>query len=227
MGAGGDGASAPPGKGGKGASGPVGKSSKAAGGGGDKARRKNSGGTGGKEGVGGGSSSLFSGLGRLGDSGKGTSAAGQKAKGASKNAKGKPPVRNTKAEDKVQGDGGGPMQTLAAVGESFSAGAAAFQDRFSEISSQNVSFLLPMGKVAELTVPWKGVGIYAGGLLSGLALAVGLLTVPYTELGSPGLRKSLTLFENVLVDIDQVRICLCVKGGVLFRRWGEQMDEQA
>ncbi|CAN0144077.1 unnamed protein product, partial [Ectocarpus sp. 12 AP-2014] len=32
---------------------------------------------------------------------------------------------------------------------------------------------------------------------------VGLLTVPYSDLGSPGLRKSLTLFENVLVDIDQ------------------------
>ncbi len=102
------------------------------------------------------------------------------------------------------GGGGGPMQMLAAVEDSLTAGVAAFQERFSEIKPQNVSFILGGGKVANVTVPWKGVGIYGGGLLSGLALAAGLLTVPYTELGSPGLRKSLTLFENVLVDIDQV-----------------------
>lgn len=93
---------------------------------------------------------------------------------------------------------------LAAVGDSLSAGAATFQERFSELKPQNVTLLFGGGKVANVTVPWKSVGIYSGGLLSGLALAAGLLTVPYTELGSPGLRRSLTLFENVLVDIDQV-----------------------
>ncbi|CBJ29210.1 carboxy-terminal peptidase [Ectocarpus siliculosus] len=152
-----------------------------------------------------GSSSLFSMLGRLGDGG-GTSSGGSgkstKAESGT-TAKGK----DGQAEDATGEDGGqqgfGPMQTLAAVGESFSAGAAAFQERFSEISPQNVTLVLGGGKVANVMVPWKGVGIYAGGLLSGLALAVGLLTVPYSDLGSPGLRKSLTLFENVLVDIDQ------------------------
>lgn len=228
----GDGANTPD-KGGKGAgSVGAGKSSKGRGssGGGDKARRNTPGGSGGStragergkpSSQGGGSSNIFSGLGRLGDGGKGTRSgsgggAGQKAKGDSssssvgKSAQAKPPRGSGKSEVKgretaEEGRGGsGAIQTLAAVGESFTAGAAAFQDRFSEIGSQNVSFILPAGKVANLTVPWKGVGIYAGGLLSGLAVAVGLLTVPYTELGSPGLRKSLTLFENVLVDIDQV-----------------------
>lgn len=107
---------------------------------------------------------------------------------------------------------------LAAVEDSLSAGVVAFQERFSEIKPQNVSFILGGGKVANVTVPWKGVAIYGGGLLSGLVLAAGLLTVPYTELGSPGLRKSLTLFENVLVDIDQV----CTVGRerrLLFTGW--------
>ncbi|CAM9233345.1 unnamed protein product, partial [Hapterophycus canaliculatus] len=197
-------------------------SSGGGGAGGDKARRKSPGGIGGRSSgsarrpvagergkpsaQGGGSSNIFSGLGRLGNGGKGTSSSsggggGGKEAGARQKGKG---GRSASLGNSARAKSpGGAMQTLAAVGESFSVGAAAFQDRFSEIGSQNVSFILPAGKVANLTVPWKGVGIYAGGLLSGLALAVGLLTVPYTELGSPGLRKSLTLFENVLVDIDQ------------------------
>lgn len=104
-----------------------------------------------------------------------------------------------------EGEGGGVMQALNAVGESFSAGVDAFQERFSQTSPQNFTLVLGGGAITNVTVPWKGVGIYAGGVLSGLAIAVGLLMVPYADLGSPGLRKSLTLFENVLVDIDQVR----------------------
>lgn len=147
-------------------------------------------------------------LGRVGDGGETSSGGSGKSTKAESGttAKGK----DRQAEEAIGEDGEqqgfGPMQTLAAVGESFSAGAAAFQERFSEISPQNVTLVFGDGKVANVLVPWKGVGIYAGGLLSGLALTVGLLTVPYSDLGSPGLRKSLTLFENVLVDIDQVSL---------------------
>ncbi|CAN0233609.1 unnamed protein product [Pylaiella littoralis] len=138
--------------------------------------------------------SLFS---RAGKSGSSDSGSGSGSDGKSEG-------KGTADERGQGGRGGGVVQTLAAVGESFSAGAAAFQERFSETNPENVTLILGGGKILNVTsVPWKGVGIYAGGLLSGLAIAVGLLTVPYAELGSPGLRKSLTLFENVLVDIDQ------------------------
>lgn len=168
--------------------------------------------------LGAGTSNVFSRLGKLGseeaaDSGApdkkraGSGTSSSSSRNSSRAANKSSPKASGKGKSR-EGEGGvqegGVTQMLAAVGDSFSAGAAAFQERFSEIKPQNVTLLFGGGKVANVTVPWKSVGIYGGGLLSGLALAAGLLTVPYTELGSPGLRKSLTLFENVLVDIDQV-----------------------
>lgn len=98
------------------------------------------------------------------------------------------------------------LQTLReAVRESLKDAPAAIQDRLPLISSpQNITLVLGGGALANVTIPWRGIGVYVGGVLSGLAVAVGLLTVPYADIGSVGLRKSLTLFENVLVDIDQV-----------------------
>lgn len=209
--------------------------SKSGGAGGDKAKRK-SGSSSSSSGPstgrakatpppqgGAGSSNLFSMLGRLGDGGEASGGDSGKSPKAESGTAAKDKDRQAEeatGEDRGQ-QGFGPVQTLAAVGESFSAGAAAFQERFSEIRPQNVTLVLGGGKVANVFVPWKGVGIYAGGLMSGLALAVGLLTVPYSDLGSPGLRKSLTLFENVLVDIDQVNIF----GGVYsYRRMPQSLD---
>lgn len=151
-------------------------------------------------------SNVFSRLGKLGsEEATGSGGARDKKKpGSGVGSSSSGGKGGTGNEGKGGGQEGGVMQMVAAVGDSLSAGAAAFQERFSELKPQNVTLLFGGGKVANVTVPWKSVGIYGGGLLSGLALAAGLLTVPYTELGSPGLRKSLTLFENVLVDIDQV-----------------------
>lgn len=126
-------------------------------------------------------SNLFSRVGKLGAGDSGSGSGSSSGNGKVKDA----------ADERGQGRREGVVQTLSAFGESF--------------SETNVTLTLGGGRVFKISsVPWKGVGIYAGGLLSGLGLAVGLLTVPYAELGSPGLRKSLTLFENVLVDIDQV-----------------------
>lgn len=80
-----------------------------------------------------------------------------------------------------------------------------FQERFSQVFPRNVTLFWGGGESTEVTVPWRGIGLYAGGLVSGVALSFALLTLPYADLGSPGLRKALTLFENVLLDIDQVR----------------------
>lgn len=99
----------------------------------------------------------------------------------------------------------GAMQALGPAGEGFVAGVSAFQERLLSQNNDTTAFIFGDGVMANFSVPWKGLGIYAGGVVSGLAITVGLLTVPYADLGSPGLRKSLTLFENVLVDIDQVR----------------------
>lgn len=165
---------------------------------GDKAKRK--GGAAGRESP--SPSNLFSRL-----AGSSSSSNSRSSKGGSKSAaSGKRSERQKRDDTKgTNQDKGVTMQALSAVGESFAAGAAAFQERFAQTSPQNVTFIWGGGSVTNFTVPWKGLGLYTGGVVSGLALAVGLLTVPYTELGSPGLRKSLTLFENVLVDIDQVR----------------------
>ncbi|CAM9615996.1 unnamed protein product [Ascophyllum nodosum] len=118
---------------------------------------------------------------------------------------GKSGVRGENKNGKGVGAEGGPkLQSLDAVRESLVDGAAAIQDRLSMTPSpQNVTFILGGGSLTNLTVPWRGIGVYVGGVVSGLAITVGLLTVPYADIGSPGLRKSLTLFENVLVDIDQ------------------------
>lgn len=106
-----------------------------------------------------------------------------------------------------RGDEGAPplFQTFGeAVRESLKDAPTAIQERWPLISSpENMTLVLGGGALANVTVPWRGIGIYVGGILSGLAVAVGLLTVPYADIGSVGLRKSLTLFENVLVDIDQ------------------------
>lgn len=104
-------------------------------------------------------------------------------------------------------EGAAPLlQTLGeAVRESLKDAPVAIQERLSlASSSQNMTLVLGGGALANVTVPWRGIGVYVGGVLSGLAVAVGLLTVPYADIGSVELRKSLTLFENVLVDIDQV-----------------------
>ena len=132
------------------------------------------------------------------------SAGGRAGKvGRGGNVKGKyPPEEETGAER-------GALQVL---GDSFAAGANAFQERFLQ-ESQNVTFVFGGGAMSNVSIPWKGLGVYGGGVLSGLAIAVGLLTVPYADLGSPGLRKSLTLFENVLVDIDQVGGVVVAMGG--------------
>ena len=131
---------------------------------------------------------------------------------------GKSGVRGENKNGKGVGAEGGPkLQSLDAVRESLVDGAAAIQDRLSMTPSpQNVTFILGGGSLTNLTVPWRGIGVYVGGVVSGLAITVGLLTVPYADIGSPGLRKSLTLFENVLVDIDQVNTR---KGS---SRWGAQ-----
>lgn len=96
-------------------------------------------------------------------------------------------------------------ETLAAAGETAVAAFDSVQERLSEALPQNVTLIWGGGASTNLNVPWKGIGVYAGGLLSGLFLAGALLTLPFADLGSAGLKKSLTLFENVLLDIDQVR----------------------
>lgn len=101
-------------------------------------------------------------------------------------------------------------QTLAATAvESFTSMATGLQEgieeRFSDNLPQNVTLMWWGGKETNVTIPWRGIGVYAGGIVSGVGLAFALLTLPYGEIGSSGLRKSLTLFENVLLDIDQVR----------------------
>lgn len=77
------------------------------------------------------------------------------------------------------------------------------QAQLSQALPQNITLVWGGGSMTNVTVPWRAVGTYAGGLASGVALAAALIVLPYQELGSPGLRRSLTLFENVLVDIDQ------------------------
>lgn len=116
--------------------------------------------------------------------------------------------------DKSRTDLGASAQALAvAVGETFTAAVDSAQERLSDALPQNVTLMWGGGASTNVPVPWKGIGIYAGGLLSGLVVAGGLLTLPYADLGSAGLRKSLTLFENVLLDIDQVHAVLyCAVG---------------
>lgn len=115
--------------------------------------------------------------------------------------------------NKPRTDLGASAQALAvAAGETFTGAVNSVQERLSQALPQNVTLVWGGGASTNVTVPWKGIGIYAGGLLSGLAVAGALLTLPYTDLGSAGLRKSLTLFENVLLDIDQVRSRVLIEG---------------
>lgn len=100
--------------------------------------------------------------------------------------------------------GASAQALIAAAGETFANAVGGFQERMSQTFPQNVTLIWGGGSSTNITVPWKGIGLYLGGLVSGLVVAGALLTIPYAELGSPGLRKSLTLFENVLLDIDQV-----------------------
>ncbi|CAM9606604.1 unnamed protein product, partial [Choristocarpus tenellus] len=68
------------------------------------------------------------------------------------------------------------------------------------VPGKDGNFQAPWG--GNVTLPLRETSIYVGGVLSGLALAVGVVFVPYTDVGT-GMQKSLTLFENVLMDIDE------------------------